>query len=531
MTDETNKPKPQPQLQSPGSAAGASATNSSISSNPSSAPDALAAPPLDSTVAHMQAQADDSPTSSPASSPASASTPTPTSVSISTATSGSTFTPTSVQIATARNRDLLPRWVVPSLVIALAVFLVYIFVNDWNIWDGRRGIETTDDAYVRADITPLSTKIAGVVALVAVTDFQHVQKGDLIVQIRNDDYAAKVEQAAAAVEETEQSIEQIKRELEVQDSRITASEAAAEVGNTNIFEASTNIQTAGATVDSSQSAIKQAQQAVAQAESEIRADEANAERAMLEKNRQDQLFADRATTKRAVEQIVSDLDQANAAVARDKAKRDGARAALVAQLADLRKARDSQANSLKDKRNAGENYTRLKAEHQAHEKEKEVLYAREKVLKASLIRKIAERKEAQVLLDYTYIKAPVDGTISERKLRAGQMVNPGTQAVTLVSAVPWAVANYREIQLDHVFVGNRAEVTVDGLPGVIFKGHVDTISPASEAQFALLPPENASGNFTKISQRIPVKIVFDGDQKHLDRLRSGMSVVARVWTK
>jgi membrane fusion protein, multidrug efflux system len=136
-----------------------------------------------------------------------------------------------------------------------------------------------------------------------------------------------------------------------------------------------------------------------------------------------------------------------------------------------------------------------------------------------------------VALDYTYIRAPVDGVISERKVRAGQMVSPGTQAVTLVSAVPWVIANYREIQLSHVFVGNRAEVTVDGIPGVTFKGHVDTISPASEAQFALLPPENASGNFTKISQRIPVKITFDPEQAELVRMRPGMSVIARVWTK
>jgi membrane fusion protein (multidrug efflux system) len=427
--------------------------------------------------------------------------------------------------------ERLPRWFVPTLIIALAIFLVIVFVNDWNLWDGRRSVETTDDAYVRADITPLSTKIAGVVSLVAVTDFQHVKKGELIVQIRNDDFQAKVDQTAAAVTETEKSIEQLKRELEVQDTRITASQSATLVGNTNITQAATNIQSASATVDLSQSTIQQAQEAIAQAESEIRADEANAERAMLEKNRQEQLFAERATTKRAVEQIVANVDEATAAIARDKAKRDGARALLAARLSELRRAKDIQTNSQRDKRNAGDQYTKLEAEHKGHVKEKEVLLAREKVLAAELARKKAEGKEAQVALDYTFIRAPVDGTISERKVRAGQMVSPGTQAVTLVSAVPWVVANYREIQLSHVFVGNRAEVTVDGLPGVTFKGHVDTISPASEAQFALLPPENASGNFTKISQRIPVKITFEPEQKELLRMRPGMSVIARVWTK
>jgi membrane fusion protein, multidrug efflux system len=274
--------------------------------------------------------------------------------------------------------DHLPRWFVPTVVLALAIFVVVMFVNDWNLWDGHRGVETTDDAYARADITPLSTKVAGVVSVVAVTDFQRVKKGELIVQIRNDDFQAKVDQDRAAVNETEKSIEQLKAELEVQDTRIAASEAATLVGNTNITVAATNIQAAGATVDMSQSTLQQAKDAIAQAESDIRADEANAERAMLEKNRQEQLFAERATTKRAVEQIVANADEAAAAIARDKAKRDGARALLAARLADLRRARDIHSNSLRDRRNANDQYTKLEAEHKGHVKEKAVLLAREK---------------------------------------------------------------------------------------------------------------------------------------------------------
>ena len=159
-----------------------------------------------------------------------------------------------------------------------------------------------------------------------------------------------------------------------------------------------------------------------------------------------------------------------------------------------------------------------------------VLDTQEAQLKADLRAKEAALKVAQVNLDYTRIVAPTDGVLGERKVRPGQLVSAGTQVVSLVGNTTWVIANYKETQLANVRVGDAAEVRVDGVPDVAWKGHVDTISPGTGSQFSLLPPDNASGNFTKIAQRIPVKIVIDPDQSRADRLRSGMSVIATIKT-
>ncbi|MBN8900999.1 MAG: HlyD family secretion protein, partial [Rhodospirillales bacterium] len=164
------------------------------------------------------------------------------------------------------------------------------------------------------------------------------------------------------------------------------------------------------------------------------------------------------------------------------------------------------------------------------QREKLVLSAQLQQAKADLESAQAAYREALVELDYTKIYAPVDGTLSERRVRAGQEVNAGTQVITIVSAIPWVIANYRETQMRHIAVGDKASVSVDALGGATLQGHVQSLSPASEAQFALLPPDNPSGNFTKITQRIPIKIVFEKDQNSINRIKPGMTVITKVWT-
>src|SRR5262249_17956168 len=133
-------------------------------------------------------------------------------------------------------------------------------------------------------------------------------------------------------------------------------------------------------------------------------------------------------------------------------------------------------------------------------------------------------------LGYTRITAPDKGIVSERNVHPGQFVSPGTQVISLVPGDVWVQANYKETQVRHIHPGDAAEVRVDALPGVVFKGRVDQVAPASGSQFALLPPDNATGNFTKIVQRIPVKIVLDAGQAGAARLRPGLSVIAVVRT-
>jgi membrane fusion protein, multidrug efflux system len=141
------------------------------------------------------------------------------------------------------------------------------------------------------------------------------------------------------------------------------------------------------------------------------------------------------------------------------------------------------------------------------------------------------RDLASINLGYTRIVAPVDGMVRERRVRPGQYLSVGTQVISLVPLPNvWVIANYKETQMTNIRVGQTARVTVDAFPGKVLRGRVDSWSPASGAEFALLPPDNATGNFTKVVQRIPVKIVLDADSSLADLLRPGMSVIATADT-
>jgi len=139
---------------------------------------------------------------------------------------------------------------------------------------------------------------------------------------------------------------------------------------------------------------------------------------------------------------------------------------------------------------------------------------------------------AELQLGYTRIYAPVAGRVSKKTVEVGNLVQPGTPLMAIVPQNDvWVWANFKETQLTHMHAGSAATVTVDAFPGKVFHGHVDSISAATGATFALIPPDNATGNFTKVVQRIPVKIVLDPGQPGMDRLRAGMSVVATVRTR
>ncbi len=335
---------------------------------------------------------------------------------------------------------------IPIAIIAMAAVMVAAIGGRWDVWVGARSRQTTDDAYLRSDVTPLSTKSAGIVARVAFGDFASVKAGDLLVQLRDDDFQAQVELAEAGVNAARAALENLRKQKDLQQSRI----------------------------------------ALARANLDVTA-------ADLEKTRKDWIREERL-----VKQDVSTPQKLEHAIA----DHDRFRATLIGRQAEI----DSQL------------------------KQVAVLDTQEAQLKADLRAKEAALKVAQVNLDYTRIVAPTDGVLGERKVRPGQLVSAGTQVVSLVGNTVWVIANYKEMQLAKVRVGDAAEVRVDGVPDVVWTGHVDTISPGTGSQFSLLPPDNASGNFTKIAQRIPVKIVIDPDQQNADRLRSGMSVITTIKT-
>jgi membrane fusion protein (multidrug efflux system) len=163
-------------------------------------------------------------------------------------------------------------------------------------------------------------------------------------------------------------------------------------------------------------------------------------------------------------------------------------------------------------------------------RQREALNTKDDLYKADIEAKKEAIVVAQVNLSYTQISAPTDGTVGERRALVGQLVAPGTQVIDLVQHEVWVEANFKETQLTNMRVDDTADVRIDTFPGRVFHGKVEQLSPASGSQFALLPPDNATGNFTKVVQRVPVKIVLLPGEPYLDQLRPGFSAVVTVHT-
>ena len=396
----------------------------------------------------------------------------------------------------------LRRLLAPGIILLMAASLILLISGHWNIWAGQRSVQSTDDAYLRADLTPLSTKVAGLVANVAVGDYQHVKAGQLLVQLQDDDFRAQVQQAEAAVAAAEDSLINNQRQKELQDARI--------------MQAQAGIGAAEADIAASQAGIEAAQATIANAQSGIDAAKADVERTTLEERRQQSLIDAEAATRQTLEQAVANEKRFRAQLASSEAEHSAAGAQLSSRQADLARARAKLAST--------------ESELEAQKRQRAVLDSQQLLLQADLMEKRASLSLSRTNLNYTRILAPEDGFVSERKVRPGQLVSPGTQILSLVQGEVWVEANYKETQLTHMLPGDPARIRVDAVPGVVFKGKVEQISPASGSQFALLPPDNATGNFTKIVQRVPVKIVLDPGQETAGRLRPGLSVTADVST-
>jgi membrane fusion protein (multidrug efflux system) len=396
----------------------------------------------------------------------------------------------------------LKQWIVPGLILAMALAIVVVIAGNWNAWASEKAAQETDDAYTRADLTPLSTKVAGLVAKVTVSDYQSVKTGDLLVELRDDDFRAQVQQAEAGVASGEASLINNQRQKELQDARI--------------LQAAENVHASEAQIKAADAGIEAAHSAIANARSAIAGTKAEAQRAQLERRRQEALIATESATHQKLEQVVADQERSAATVASREDDLATATAQLASREADLARARAQLGSSM--------------AELETQKRQRAVLDSQELLLRADLNSKRAALSLATTNLGYTRIVAPEDGVVSERKVRAGQLVSPGTQVISLVQRDIWVQANYKETQVRHIHTGDAAEIKVDAFPGIVFRGKVDQVAPASGSQFALLPPDNATGNFTKIVQRVPVKILLQPGQAELDRLRPGLSVIATIRT-
>lgn len=314
----------------------------------------------------------------------------------------------------------------------------------WHWWSYSRFIESTDNAYIGADITVVAPKVTGYITNMAVTDNQQIKAGTVLFEIDASDYRAKVAQAQAAVQARRAAIDVIDKQIASQ------------------------------------------QAAIAEADASLRSTRADSARTDEDLKRYRTLAAGNYVSNQKLEVAQADQRKARAAVDRAEA----AKALEQNQIAVL------QAN-------------------------------REQAL-AQIAQAEADLAAARLDLDNTVVRAPVDGVIGNRTGQTGQYVKPGTQIMVIVPTDElYVVANFKETQLRGMKPGQVARLHVDAFPDAVIKGRIESFAPASGAKFSLLPPDNATGNFTKIVQRVPVKLLIDKADAQL-LLVPGMSVVVDV---
>ncbi|AXC13478.1 Type I secretion system, membrane fusion protein LapC [Acidisarcina polymorpha] len=360
----------------------------------------------------------------------------------------------------------------PVITLGVAAVLLFAIRDGWTSWEGGSAEQRTDDAYVRADMTPLSTRISGTVRKMEVGDYETVQPGQVLVQLDDEDYRAVLAEANAALAGARAQLEDNQAAKRIED---------------------TKIENAGTVVTQAESAVTAAKAGVAAVEPDVL-------RTDLERKRQEALLSSKAATHQQVEQAVADATRFSSM--------------LASRQADLERAEASLASS----------HSLLEAE----KRQREALDIKDNVYRADIQAKQAAIVVANVNLGYTRIVSPTAGAVGERHVQEGQLVAPGMQAIDLVKGDVWIQANYKETQLTNIRKGDVADISVDTFPGTVLHGRVVEIAPASGSQFALLPPDNATGNFTKVVQRIPVKIALDPDHPLQGMLRPGFSVVVTV---
>jgi membrane fusion protein (multidrug efflux system) len=362
--------------------------------------------------------------------------------------------------------------IIPAVTLVVAAALFFTIKGCWNSWEGGGAEQRTDDAYVRADMTPLSTRISGTVRKLEVGDYEAVTPGQLLVQLDDEDYAAILGEAKAG--------------LAAAEAELADNQAAKRIQDVKIQNAETGITQATAAVNAAKAGVSAVQPDV--------------ERTATERKRQEALLGSKATTHQELETAVADADRYVGMLASHQADLDRAQAQLASSRAGL----------------------------EAEVRERAALDTKDALYRADIQAKQAAIIVANVNLGYTRILSPAAGAVGERHVQEGQLVAPGMEVIDLVRGDVWIQANYKETQLTNIQRGDVADVTIDTFPGVVLHGKVVEIAPASGSQFALLPPDNATGNFTKIVQRIPVKIVLDPDHPLQGRLRPGFSAVVTI---
>ena len=374
-----------------------------------------------------------------------------------------------------------------------------------------RGLESTDDAQVDAHVTPIAARAGGTVLRVAVADNQHVDAGTVLVEIDPRDYHVALARA----------------EAELADAQAAARAARAAVPVTQASATSSVVGARGA-VAQAEAADAEAEQSVegakarlAAAQARAREQEATAAKAARDVERLRGLLAKDEIAQQQFDAAVAASDAARAAVESAHSQIHEAEAAIrvaESRRTQARVGRDRAAAELQSAETAPEQITATRARADAAD--------------ARVKQAAAQVAQAELNLEYTTVKAPAAGIVSRRTVEPGQVVQPGQPLMTIIPLDRvWITANFKETQLANMRPGQRVDIEVDAYDGRTFTGRIDSIAAATGARFSLLPPDNATGNFVKVVQRVPVKIVIDDAQDPEHVLRPGMSVTPTVHTR
>jgi len=407
----------------------------------------------------------------------------------------------------------------------LVVLLGVATPSGWQLWQYYQTHESTDDAYVVGDIVPMSSQVNGTVLAVYVVDNQTVEANAVLAQLDPRDFEARVKQVEAAVAVAAANVR--RAEIEV---RLTQEST------------STDTQRTSASLRGAQIATREAHQSIAEAEARVRTTEAAVAAAVAEVDmwqargdmaqaefvRMQALRTDGVVSQQQFDTAESGLKSAQAQqrasqqrVAQAQAEVERARVDLHTRQHGVERshARTAEAQA-------------VLAGAQANRQTVDIKHAQVQTAQALLQQAQAELDTARLQLSYTTLLAPIAGVIARKRLEVGQGVQAGRPFLAIVPLQSlWVEANFKETQLRHMRPGQQASLRVDAYPDHVFTGTIESLSPGTGSVFSLLPPENATGNFVKVVQRLPVKILLDPATSSPFVLRPGMSVMATVATR
>ncbi len=379
-----------------------------------------------------------------------------------------------------------------GLLIAGVVFLVGALL----LWRYFSSYESTDDAQIDGHVNSISARVSGHVTKLNVEDNQYVEAGTVLVEIDPADYEVALARARA----------------NYQDAVASASAAGVNVPITTV-STSSQLATAQANVDAAHAGIAAARQQYEAAKAQYSEAQANNAKAQSDLLRYKQLIDKQEISAQQYDQALANARAGAASELAARASADAAKQAVTQAEAKL-------AQAEADVRSA-----------QTFPQQISAIRSKAQSAVAVAAQKKADLDQAQLNLQYTKVVAPVSGIVSNRTVEVGQNVQPGQELMVVIPINDlWVTANFKETQLQDMHVGQKAKIYVDAT-GKDYDGHLDSIAGASGARFSVLPPENATGNYVKVVQRIPVKIVFEPGQDPEHKLRPGMSVEPKVWIR